>query len=70
MEHLIKQYSHFSSETLHGEKFFPNSLFCFHHDNILTHQYFYPVSPEILESQQKYPFCWLFFASTSLKNIT
>jgi hypothetical protein len=30
----------------------------------------YPASPEILKSQQKQHFCWLFFASTSLKNIT
>ena len=70
MEHLIKQYSFFFDESLHQEKIFPNSLFCFHHDNNLAHHYLYPVSPEILKSQQKQYFCWLFFASTSLKNIT
>ena len=70
MEHLIKQYSCFPCETLHREKFFPNSLFCFHHDNHLAHQYFYPVSPEILKNQQKYPFCWFFFCIAILKYIT
>jgi hypothetical protein len=70
MEHLIKHYSFFSDESLHLEKIFPNSLFCFHHENNLAHQYFYPVSPEIVKNQQKHPFCWFFFASTSIKNIT
>jgi len=70
MEHLIKQYSHFSSEILHREKSFPNSLFCFHHENNLAHQYFYPVSPEIVKNQQKQHFCWFFFALPSLKHIT
>lgn len=70
MEHLIKHYSFFFDEALHLQKIFPNSLFCFHHHTNLAHQYFYPVSPEIVKNQQKQHFCWFFFASTSLKNIT
>lgn len=69
MEHLTKQYPSIFGETLHQKNFFPNSLFCFHHDNNLALHSFYPVSPEISKNQQKHYFCWFFFALQSLKNI-
>jgi hypothetical protein len=68
MKHLIKPTSHFFGEIIHPKKVFPNSLNCFIHTNDLTHFRSLMEFPIPFRSQQKSYFCWLFFASYTLKN--
>lgn len=69
MERLIKHYSGLFDEIIRQERFFPNPLFVFHHLYEMTFKYYIRTKRSNIKNQQKWNFCWFFFASQPLKII-